>query len=234
MSRLFWIPFLLPATLALGAPVFAPTGFPFQDESLHYTIDWPSGLNLGDAHLNAHKSATGWEFEMSVDAAIPGFAIADHLHSSTNTEGCSVQFERDTSHGKKKAHEQTDFDYHNGAAHRSTLVPGGGTSDQPISSCAHDALAFLYFARRELGQGRVPPQEDLYFGAAYLARLEYTGAQTIQSNGKPAVTDHVVVSLKGPASDFHFEIFFARDPARTPLSVRIPSSFGTISLELAR
>ena len=64
--------------------------------------------------------------------------------------------------------------------------------------------------------------------------LEYTGEQDLTSPGtgkKLAVTDHVVVSVKGPQSNFHFEIYFARDPQRTPLSIRIPLNLGTIALE---
>ena len=43
-----------------------------------------------------------------------------------------------------------------------------------------------------------------------------------------------VSCVKGSASSSNFELFFARDAARTPLMVRIPSSLGTISLELSR
>ena len=28
----------------------ALTGFPFTNETLHYTLSWPSGLSLGEAH----------------------------------------------------------------------------------------------------------------------------------------------------------------------------------------
>ena len=64
--------------------------------------------------------------------------------------------------------------------------------------------------------------------------MDYTGAQDIPVAGKPIVTDHLNVSVKGPASDFTFEIFYARDAARTPLLIKIPVSVGTVSLELVR
>ena len=48
------------------------------------------------------------------------------------------------------------------------------------------------------------------------------------------MTDRVVVFGKGPKSDFTFEILFARDAARTPLSIKIPVTVGTLSLELVR
>jgi len=46
--------------------------------------------------------------------------------------------------------------------------------------------------------------------------------------------DRVVSTLKGPASQISFEMFFARDAARTLLVIRVPLSLGTFSLELAR
>jgi hypothetical protein len=40
--------------------------------------------------------------------------------------------------------------------------------------------------------------------------------------------------VKGPKSSFAFEMFFARDAARTPLLVRVPLSAGSFSMELVR
>src|SRR5262252_4711529 len=136
------------------------------------------------------------------------------------------KFERDMAHGKKKTKEKTTFVSTNGTARRIT-ANGGGATEFSIRNCARDALAFIYYARREMGQGRVPPPQDVYFGSAYSVRMEYTGAQTITVDGKPCLTDRTVVYLKGPASNANVEIFFARDPARTPLLVRVPLSVGT-------
>lgn len=227
--------------LALAAlPLAAQTGFPFSaDESLHYSINWPSGLSLGDATMSAHRTDTGWNFSATVDAKIPGFAIADKFHSTTaGADLCSTEFERDLTHGSKHTTDKTEFDLHQHTAKRTTLLPeGGGKTDLETSTCPRDALAFIYFARREMGQGRVAPAEQVYFGAAYSVRMQYTGAQDLASSAagaKPVVTDHVVVYVKGPQSDFNFEIFFARDPQRTPLSIRIPLSLGPVTLELVR
>ncbi len=210
----------------------APTGYPFQDEALHYAVSWPSGLSLGEATTTARHSAAGWDLSMTLNAGLPGFLVADRYQSSTNADGCSLEFERVVSHGNKKSTEKTSFDYQNRIARRVTA--GGGTSDMAISLCARDALALVFHARRELGQGRVPPQQDAFFGAPYSVRMEYTGAQSIEVGEKSEITDHIVVYVKGPASDTHFDIFFARDAARTPVSIRIPSSVGTLSMELVR
>jgi hypothetical protein len=232
VSRVFAAVLLL---LAAG-PASAQTGFPFQDESLHYSVNWPSGLSLGDATFSAHKTASGWSLNASLDAGVPGFSISDKFVSSVNgADLCSVEFERSTSHGSKKTREKTTFDQHAGKAHRATLLPAdGGTTDFDIPACARDALAFVYFARREMGQGRVAPAQKVFFGSAYTVSMQYTGAMNITVGEKPAVTDHVLASVKGPKADFSFEIFFARDAARTPLLLKIPLSVGALSVELVR
>ncbi|MDQ6662814.1 MAG: hypothetical protein M3Z23_00275, partial [Acidobacteriota bacterium] len=52
------IPFVF---LFLALPASAattPTGFPFADEDLNFTINWPSGLSLGEAHMRARHSTS--------------------------------------------------------------------------------------------------------------------------------------------------------------------------------
>jgi hypothetical protein len=221
--------------LALVPAAVAQTGFPFQDESLHYNVNWPSGLSLGEATFTAHHKGGAWELAMTLDSGIPGFAVADKIRSSVMDDLCSLELERDMSHGSRKTREQTTFDQKKGEATRTTLFPlGGGTSTFNIPSCPRDALAFLYFTRRELGQGRVAPAQQVFFGSAYSVRMDYTGAKTVAVNDKPTVTDHLVINVKGPKSSFSFEMFFARDAARTPLVIRVPLSVGTFSMELVR
>jgi hypothetical protein len=52
--------------------------------------------------------------------------------------------------------------------------------------------------------------------------------------GRNVTTDRLTVSVKGPKADFRFEAFYARDPARTPLQIRVPLSMGTFTLDLVR
>jgi hypothetical protein len=226
---------LLAALALCCASAPAQTGFPFTDEALHYSINWPSGLSLGDATLSAHKTKTGWSFDISTDAGVPGFSISDKYHSSATPDLCSIELTRDTSRGTKKTREKTSFDTKKGTARRVTTFPeGGGSTNIDMPSCPRDAIAFLYFVRREMGQGRVAPPENVYFGGTYSVRLEYTGAVTIPVDQKQTVTDHVNVSIKGPKTNIIVEVFFARDAARTPLLVRIPLAVANISLELVR
>ena len=230
-SALFFTPILLFGQ----TPPAHPSGFPWQNETLRYSVNWPSGLSLGEGSMSARHTEAGWTFDVSLDAGVPGFTIKDKFRSITEGDLCSTQIERDLSQGTKKVREKTTFDQKKGTAHRATTLPeNGGTTDFDITSCARDALAFVYYLRREMGQGRVPSAQKVYFGSAYNVRMEYTGAVNIKSGDQQAVTDKLVVSVKGPKSDTSLEIYFARDPARTPLSVKIPVAVGTLSLELVR
>ena len=140
--------------------------------------------------------------------------MADRFHSSATSELCSLELRRETGHGGRKSSETTTFDQLTGTARRTTTFPtGAGRATSRCRRSGRDALAFVYYARRELGQGRVPAPQQVFFGGAYSARMDYTGAVTIQSGDKPAVTDHLVVSVKGPKSDFTVEVFYARDAA---------------------
>lgn len=220
-----------------GPPAAPPIqdGFPFTNETLHYTINWQSGLSLGDATLTAHSSSKGWDFEVAITAGVPGFNIRDTVRSSTDSGLCSQELDRDFNHGGKPSREKTVFDQKAGTARRTTLVPSaGGSSTYDIPSCARDAVAFAYYARVELGQGRVPPPQQIFFGGPYTVRMDYGGAQTIKVGDKPTVTDRLNVGVRGPKSDFTFEVAYARDPARTPLQIRLPLPLGTITVELVR
>jgi hypothetical protein len=225
----------LAAALGLAAAAAAQSGFPFQNETLHYTVNSPGGLSLGDATLTAGKTSTGWDFTVTLDAGVPGFAIKDR-YTSSMTGYCSSELKREIVHGGRTTRETTTFDQQNGTAHRVTEFPkDGGFSDMTTGPCGRDAIAFLYFARKELGQGRMPPAQTVYFGSAYSVRQNYTGPQTIAVGDKsPEVTDHVVFSVKGPVAEFTVEVYYRRDAARTPLLIKIPQTAGTLSLELVR
>jgi hypothetical protein len=238
MNHLRYFLSITVCSLAASGAAVAQSGFPWQDEALRYSMNWQSGLSVGDGTLSAHKGDDGWDFEATVNAGVPGFAVNDKIHSSSSQSLCSTVLERDFSHGGKKTREKTSFDQKAGSADRVTLFPDGG--DKPgkstfdIPSCARDALTFLYYARLELGQGRMVPAQKVFFGSAYDVKMEYTGAQDLPVNKKPTVTDHLVITVKGPKSDFHFEVFYARDAARTPLQIKVPLSMGTFTLDLVR
>jgi hypothetical protein len=219
----------------MAAPATAPT---FDNEQLHYSINWPSGLSLGEAMLKGArekptpKSAERYDFEFSLDAGIPGFNVTDRYRSAASKDFCSLEFDKLLSHGKKKADEKTTFDPDKNTATRETK--DGGKSDVSTTACAKDALDFLYFVRHELAQGRLPPRQQVYFGAPYEVRLEFAGTQMIKVGDKPVEADRLNGSLKGPQSDASFEAYFLKDAARTLAMVKVPLAVGTFSMELMK
>jgi hypothetical protein len=234
------VPLFLATTFLAGPLLAAPQAGPsFDKEKLTYAVNWPSGLTLGEARLEARKSPPAeagtprWSLDFFLDAAVPGFAVADQFHSVTDDNGCSVEFEKNTLHGKKKAQERTTFDARKSTATRTTLN-GGGKTEISVSACAHDALAFLYYLRRELLQGRMPPAQAVLLGAPYQFRAEYGGTRVLAIGESKIETDRLVGFAKGPASDLTFEAFFARDAVRTPVLIKVPLALGTFSMELVR
>ncbi len=222
--------------LLLVPLVFAPAadnaGFPFTDEQLTYSINWPSGLSLGEGKLNSRHTGEGWDLELTLDAAIPGYAVKDSYKSRATAAMCSSYFARNSLHGKKKVDETTSVDFGKKVATRATA--GGGKTDIPLTECLKDALSYLFWCRRELGQGRVPSAQPVLFGALYQADFQYAGEAQIAVNDKPTKTDKLLCHLKGPASDIKFEMYVARDAARTPLVFRVPLPMGTFSMEIVR
>ena len=163
---------------------------------------------------------------------MPGFTVTDRYRSDASADFCSVEFQRTSSHGPKKSDEKTTFDQPAGTATRQTN--GGGKSELKTPSCGKDALAFLYYVRRELSQGRMPAPQTVFFGAAYEVRLAFAGTQSIRVGEKQVEADRVTASVKGAASEISFEVFFLKDAARTPALVRVPLALGTFSMELVR
>jgi Protein of unknown function (DUF3108) len=211
-----------------------------QAESLHYNINWPSGLSLGEATLSsergpggekaAEKGAGPWRFGLDIDASVPGFTIRDHYHSTAGPDLCSSQLDKGAEHGKRKTEEKITFDQQGNTVTRETT--GGGKADTSVSSCARDALSFIQFVRSELAQGRVAAQQQVVLGALYQTSIQYTGTQTIRLGDKKVEADRTVATIKGPTVDLTVEIFFARDAARTPLMARLPLALGTFTVEL--
>ena len=221
----------------LAQPAVVPAsleGFPFADETLNYSLNFSTGVSLGKAHFIARRDPLrGWNFNFSLDASLPAFPITDRFNAYSGLDLCGLRFERTSEHGKRKAKELTFFDRTRSVAVRGSK-DGGGLSEIPVGLCPHDALSFLYYLRRELGQGRMPPNDVVLAGAPYRVSMVYVGEKSIQHNKQQVRTDQVNCTIKGPASETHLEILFARDAARTPLIVRCPFALGTFYLELLR
>ncbi len=205
-------------------------------ETLHYTINWQSGLNLGEASLSATKHTasgvdSGWDFQLTLDAAVPGFTIRDDYKATSDAKFCSAVLDKAVTRGTRKSGEKVTFDQERKIVKRETN--GGGKSEaQAAGECAHDALTFLQFARQELAQGRLAANQSVYLGSKYDLQLTYTGTESIKQGDRVVEADKVRVSVRGPKADTSFEIYFARDEVRTPLLARLPLALGTFTVEL--
>jgi hypothetical protein len=232
MTRLFGLSILV-ALLAQPAVVPASQeGFPYADETLNYSLNFSKGISLGKAQMAARRDPSrGWNLSFSLDASMIGYNIIDRFNAYSGLDLCGIRFERSSQHGKRKANEITFFDRGRSVAVRGSRG-GGGLTEMPVGLCPHDALSFLYYLRRELGQGRMPPNDVVLAGAQYRISMVYAGEKSIDRDQKKVAADQINCTVKGPASETHLEILFARDAARTPLVVRCPLAFGTFSLEL--
>jgi hypothetical protein len=234
MARAF---FLAIVVALLARPSVVPAGvegFPFADETLNYSVNSPIGISLGKIQMSASRWDTrGWALKFSLDASLPHFPIIDRFNTYTDPEQCTIRFDRNSEHGARKADEVTYIDRGRNLAIRATRN-GGGLTEIPVGLCPYDGLAFLYHLRRELGQGRMPPNDVVLAGGVYRISMVYAGEKPLMRDKQKVLTDQVNCAIRGPKSEVHLEILFARDAARTPLVVRCPFSLGTFSLELVR
>jgi hypothetical protein len=226
------------AVLAIAATPVSESTLP--NETLRYSVNWPTGASLGEATLSASsadKVVNGQgqpqhiDFHFDLDAGVPGFVVSDRFHSLASGKLCSSEFQKTTSHGSKKVDDKETFDPGTGTVTRGS---GDGQSEISANTCGKDALTFLYFLRQELSQGRVPAKQTVFFGAPYEIRLESAGTESVKIANKPVETEHLKASVDGPSSSISFDLFFLQDKARTPVLVKVPFALGTFSMELVR
>jgi hypothetical protein len=218
----------------LFAPAASATdSVPFASgETLIYEVSWPSGLSLGEVEFKANSVTNGWEFQSRINATLPNFEIRDEYRARTDGSLCSLELEKNLVHGSTSGEETVEFDQANRRAHRKTKK--GGDSEFDVPPCARDALTFLYVLRAEIGRGRIPPPDDINFGAQYQVSMTYANTLDLEVAGEFLKSDRILIDLTGPASQHSFEVFFTQDSARTPVLIRIPFELGTFSLKLVK
>jgi hypothetical protein len=237
LKKTFTSALILAAALWAGAAPAATqsdlTGFPFTDEDLNYSIVWPSGINLGEAHLHATHTGQDWNLSFTYEAAVPGFPVKDTYKSQITADYCSTVFNRSTTHGSRSSEEQETIDRDHGTATRLNPKTGASVTIQ-APACLKDALAYLFYSRFEMGQGRVPAAREFLFGDVHAIRVNYTGAPMITMNGKQVQTDMVTCGIQIGSNQYSFDVYYARDAARTPLLITVPLPVGKVSMELVR
>lgn len=201
-------------------------------ENFRYSINWQSGLSLGEASLSITPPPAGtpdpFKFEWNAEASIPGYSLSYSGDSTSDSSFCSTSFHRLTRRGKNTGEETTEF--REGKAIRKTK--GGGETTYEATNCPRDAMAFLQYVRQELRAGRVPQPARIFFGAPYDVTLQFKAVERIRVADKTWDAEKIQVSIKGSKADYTVDVFFARDAARTPLLARIPLDLGVFSVEL--
>jgi hypothetical protein len=223
--------FLLLGLIAIAADSTLP------NETLRYSINWPTGVSLGEAQLSASSSAGAsglpghMHFQFDLEATAPAFTVSDHFRSDASGGFCSSEFDKSTSHGSKKVDDKETFDPQTGTVTRGS---GSGQTEMSANTCGKDALTFLYFLRQELSQGRLPARETVYFGAPYEVRLDSAGTESIKIGNASVDADRITATATGPSSMISFEMVFLKDRARTLAVVRVPLALGKFSMELVK
>jgi hypothetical protein len=220
-------------TPALGQAATASA--PIADEALDYSINWPSGLALGEAHWKAHNSGTAkapvWDFGFELDAHIPAYALTDSYHATSSAAYCTAKLVKEQQHGARKSGETETVDADTLTATR-TPSTGDGVSTFTVPECVKDALSFLFFTRRELLSGRVPAPQTVLLGGRYEVKLTPLGQEKIRSGDKTYDTDKYGCHVQGSGGAVDVDLYFARDAARTPVLARIPLAMGAFLVEL--
>jgi hypothetical protein len=218
---------------ALGQAGTAST--PIADESLDYSINWPSGLSLGEAHWKAHNSGTAtapvWDFGFELDAHIPAYGLTDSYQATASAAYCTAKLVKEQQHGARKTSETETVDEKTLTATR-TPSTGEGVSTLTVPDCVKDALSFLFFTRRELLSGRIPAPQTILFGGLYEVKMTPLGQDKIRAGDRTYDTDKYGCHVQGPASSVDLELYFARDAVRTPVRARIPLAMGAFSVDL--
>lgn len=228
-----WTAFCVLPTLFSEGLVGQETRFPFPaHEELAYSIAWPSGLAVGTAELRARHTDPGWRFEMKIRASVPKIELDHAFVSRTDGLLCSLEFEKHIRHGPKRAHEILRFG--EGTLYRTNLEASerAAPGTVPIADCARDALATMYSLRRDLAAGRIPPPEEIYFGAAYRLQLEYKQTRWLAWNAERRLADEIGIDVRGPDSHHVFSAFFGRDAERTPLLFVVELEDGPFTIKL--
>ncbi|HYZ84373.1 MAG TPA: DUF3108 domain-containing protein [Bryobacteraceae bacterium] len=201
-------------------------------ETLRYSVNWPSGLSLGEATLSSSASEAVYTLSFALDASIPGLVIQERASAKATPNYCSLELQKSFVRGNRKANETTTFDLEARKVTRKTK--DGGSSEVSTSQCARDAITYLYFLRRELAAGRLPLDQKVYYGHGYDVHVQFAGVQKVPLESELVEAERVLLTIKGASSENTAEILFAKDPKRTPLIIRVPFVLGKFSMELQR
>jgi hypothetical protein len=199
-------------------------------ETLRFKLLWPSGVGLGEAVLTVSTVQNQLHLDMTVEADLPIQNISGKFSSVATADGlCSIQYHRKMTEGSKVSEESIEFDQ---KAHQAKRTVNGQTATLPVSECAKDPLAFLYYFRSELAQRRTAQANSIVMAPD--KRLEISGGamETITAGGRQRKAEKFSAAIRYPYSTKSFDVWFSTDGHWEPLLVRLPSPLAVFSAEI--
>jgi Protein of unknown function (DUF3108) len=227
--------------LLLGLPAYsiaqsASSSWPpiVSGERLTFNLLWPSGLDLGEAFLEASKAGQEIHLKATVAAELPQHRIGYTLDSITDEQFCSVRASETLQEGADMRETSYEFDQEQHVVRRSR---DGETTEHPIPPCARDPLALLYHFRRQLALGQVPIGTPEAVGAFFLdgdysVRYEAITPETVGPGSNQWEGDRFFITAGGADGEHRFEMWVRPDNLRTPVAIRIPFPLATFTAEL--
>ena len=122
--------------------------------TLHYNINWPSGLSLGEGDLIASVRRRGLVIFVQSGRCSSGIHSFEAAKSTATATGLLNRVDKDVHARQAEGEEKTTFDSAKIDCHaQNESGRQVGTYPPP---CAKDALGFPFLLRHELASGRLP------------------------------------------------------------------------------
>ena len=156
---------------------------PVQDESLHYTMNWPSGLSLGEATLSARKSGDTLGFRSQRQCRRPGIcrerrdSLVGHAEPLLHRTGARLQPRRQED--PREDHVRPEGRNRRRAPRCCRTAARAGKSSFDIPSLRARCADVPVLRAARIGAGPRCPRSTVFFGSAYTVSMDYTGAQNI-------------------------------------------------------
>lgn len=199
-------------------------------ETLRFKLSWPSGVSLGEAVLTASVVQGQLHLEMTVEADLPIQNISGKFSSVATADGlCSIQYHRKMTEGSKTSEESIEFDQ---KAHQAKRTVNGQTATLPVSECAKDPLAFLYYFRSEISQHRTAQASSIVLAPEKHLDISGGVTETITAGGRQRKAQKFSAAIRYPYTSKSFEVWFSTDGHWEPLLVRLPSPLAVFSAEI--
>jgi hypothetical protein len=247
-----WIPppnYLLAALLIIGALGFSsghansrgasPQTGPFRiGELLTYRVDWRKYSGAAEAELAVvnrenFSGRPSWHFRATLRTLEPAramYPLNDQIDSYASLDGLpTIRYQQRLREFGKPYESDLEF-----------ISPGyaplGGWTRVIVPPGTRDPLSAIYSLRqvdwRRVAEIRIPVYDgdDLYDMIA-----EREGSQEIRLSAGEVPATRIAIRLLASGrqvADEHFQIWFARDAAQTPIAFEAQLSVGTVRAEL--